>query len=97
VLTGCAGQAATLEAGYRATENMLGEQLGQLYAEPTFPAQSKAAMEDLVRNLRAALAVSINENTVDDARDQARSDRQARRVYARRSAIRTSSRPMTAS
>jgi len=44
------------------TENMLGEQLGQLYVERYFPPESKAAMDDLVANLRRALAVSINEN-----------------------------------
>jgi putative endopeptidase len=45
-----------------ATEGMLGEQLGQLYAERYFPAESKAAMDALVANLRTALAASIAEN-----------------------------------
>ena len=44
------------------TEGMLGEQLGQLYVERYFPPASKAAMDDLVVNLRRAMAVSINEN-----------------------------------
>jgi putative endopeptidase len=45
-----------------ATENQLGEQLGVLYAERYFPASSKAAMDELVGNLRKALAESIAEN-----------------------------------
>ena len=44
------------------TEGMLGEQLGQLYAERYFPPASKAAMDALVVNLRKALAASIREN-----------------------------------
>ncbi|RPF71555.1 M13 family metallopeptidase [Aurantiacibacter spongiae] len=44
------------------TEGQLGEQLGQLYAERYFPAESKAAMEQLVANLRASLGQSIAEN-----------------------------------
>lgn len=45
-----------------ATEGQLGEQLGALYAERYFPAESKAAMDDLVANLRKALAASLEEN-----------------------------------
>jgi len=44
------------------TEGMLGEQLGQLYVERYFPPASKAAMDELVANLRKALAASIAEN-----------------------------------
>ena len=45
-----------------ATENQLGEQLGALYAARYFPPESKAAMDELVGNLRKALAESIAEN-----------------------------------
>ncbi len=45
-----------------ATEGQLGEQLGALYAEKYFPPASKAAMDDLVANLRKALAASLAEN-----------------------------------
>ncbi len=45
------------------TEGMLGEQLGKLYVDRHFPPESKAAMDDLVVNLRKAVAASINENT----------------------------------
>jgi putative endopeptidase len=45
------------------TESLLGEQVGALYAARYFPPASKAAMQDLVANLRKALAISIQENT----------------------------------
>jgi len=55
------------------TEGMLGEQLGQLYAERYFPPASKAAMDELVANLRRALAESIRGNDwmTDATRQQA--------------------------
>ena len=45
-----------------ALEAQLGEQLGALYAERYFPPESKAAMQDLVANLRSALAESIGQS-----------------------------------
>jgi len=48
--------------------NGLGEALGQLYVARHFPESSKRQMEDLVENLRLALAESIRENDwMDDA------------------------------
>lgn len=44
------------------TEGQLGEVLGKTYAERYFPASSKAAMEELVANMRKALAASLEEN-----------------------------------
>ncbi|MBO6768817.1 MAG: M13 family metallopeptidase [Erythrobacter sp.] len=44
-----------------ATEGMLGELLGASYAERYFPPESKAAMDELVANLRVALAESLTE------------------------------------
>ena len=44
-----------------ATEGLLGELLGASYAERFFPAQSKAAMDELVANLRVAMAQSLDE------------------------------------
>ncbi|KRA80393.1 M13 family metallopeptidase [Altererythrobacter sp. Root672] len=44
------------------TEGQLGEQLGALYVQKYFPPASKAAMDDLVVNLRKALGVSLAEN-----------------------------------
>jgi len=45
-----------------ATEGQLGEQLGALYSARYFPPESKAAMDELVANLRRALAESIAAN-----------------------------------
>jgi len=48
--------------------NGLGEALGQLYVARYFPESSKRQMEELVENLRRALAESIRENDwMDDA------------------------------
>jgi len=44
------------------TEGQLGEVLGKTYAERYFPASSKAAMEELVANMRKSLAASLEEN-----------------------------------
>ena len=44
-----------------ATEDMLGELLGASYVERFFPPESKAAMDELVGNLRIALAESLAE------------------------------------
>lgn len=44
-----------------AAEGMLGELIGKAYVERTFPPASKAAMDELVANLRLALAESITE------------------------------------
>ncbi|MXP26316.1 M13 family peptidase [Altererythrobacter indicus] len=46
-----------------ATEGELGELLGKAYVARYFPPESKQAMDDLVSNLRKALAQSIAENT----------------------------------
>jgi putative endopeptidase len=43
-------------------EGQLGEQLGALYVERYFPPENKAAMDELVANLRKALAASLAEN-----------------------------------
>jgi putative endopeptidase len=44
-----------------ATEGMLGELLGASYVERNFPPESKVAMDELVANLRVALAESLQE------------------------------------
>jgi len=44
------------------TESQLGEVLGKAYSERYFPASSKVEMEELVGNLRKALAASLAEN-----------------------------------
>lgn len=44
-----------------AVEGALGEAVGKVYAERFFPAENKAAMDDLVANLRLAMADNLNE------------------------------------
>ncbi len=44
------------------TEGLLGELVGKEYVAKYFPPENKAAMEDLVKNLRVALRRSIEEN-----------------------------------
>ena len=46
-----------------ATENALGELVGKSYVERYFPPENKAAMDELVVNLRLAMADSIDEIT----------------------------------
>ena len=43
------------------TQRMLGERVGAAYVQRYFPPENKAAMQDLVANLRTALAQSIDE------------------------------------
>ncbi|HUQ14215.1 MAG TPA: M13 family metallopeptidase [Novosphingobium sp.] len=44
-----------------AVEGQVGELLGQVYAERYFPAENKAAMANLVANLRRAMAANLGE------------------------------------
>jgi putative endopeptidase len=46
-----------------AVEGALGEGLGKLYAERHFPAANKAAMDELVANLRKAMALNLDDLT----------------------------------
>lgn len=47
--------------GVTAVQGALGEAVGKVYAERYFPAENKAAMDDLVANLRLAMADNLNE------------------------------------
>ncbi|MEO1661435.1 MAG: M13 family metallopeptidase [Pseudomonadota bacterium] len=47
--------------GVSAVEGSLGEAVGKVYAERYFPAENKAAMDQLVANLRLAMADNLNE------------------------------------
>ena len=57
-------------------EGSVGEAVGKIYAERYFPAANKAAMDDLVANLRKAMASNLDElpwmgeETKDQARDK---------------------------
>ena len=62
------------------SEGMLGEQLGKLYAERYFPPENKAAMEELVGNLRGRWGPA-SPKTAGCRGDQDGGDRQARGVH----------------
>ncbi|MEO1015909.1 MAG: M13 family metallopeptidase [Pseudomonadota bacterium] len=59
-----------------AVEGALGEGVGKVYAERHFPAENKAAMDELVANLRTAMAANLDdidwmgEDTKVQARDK---------------------------
>jgi putative endopeptidase len=61
-LNGTPEQRARWKRAIGETEGLLGELVGKSYVERYFPAENKAAMVDLVANLRKALAQSIDEN-----------------------------------
>ncbi len=60
VLSGIDEQQPRWKRGVNATDGALGEALGKLYVEQHFPAERKARMEQLVKNLLAAFKESIN-------------------------------------
>ncbi|MRX06865.1 M13 family peptidase [Pseudoduganella sp. FT25W] len=60
VLSGIDEQQPRWKRGVNATDGALGEALGKLYVEQHFPAERKARMEALVKNLLAAFKESIN-------------------------------------
>ncbi len=62
VLSGTEEQEPRWKRAIGNTQAQLGEVLGKAYAQRYFPAASKVAMDDLVKNLRAAMRESINEN-----------------------------------
>ena len=45
------------------TENVMGEAIGKVFVERYFPPENKAAMDDLVANLRTAMAANLEELT----------------------------------
>ena len=61
-LTGTPEQRARWKRAIAETEGLIGEVVGAAYVERYFPPENKAAMEDLVANLRTALAGSIADN-----------------------------------
>ena len=60
-LQGTPEQRARWKRAIGETEGLLGELLGKSYAAEYFPSENKAAMEELVANLRVAMAESIGE------------------------------------
>lgn len=59
VLGGQPEQRPRWKRGLSVLEGQLGEQLGRIYAERYFPAQSRVQMAELVGNLRKAMAVEL--------------------------------------
>lgn len=54
-------QRARWKRGISAVEGQIGELLGQIYAERHYPPEQQARMEELVANLRAAMALNLEE------------------------------------
>ena len=61
LLTGTPEQRPRWKRAIAEVEDHLGEVLGKAYVERHFPKENKAAMDELVRNLRVAMAQSIAE------------------------------------
>ena len=62
VLNGTPEQRARWKRAIGEAESLIGERVGAAYAARYFPPENKAAMEDLVANLRKAMAISLEEN-----------------------------------
>ena len=75
-LSGVKQQQPRWKMALGSVEGMLGEQLGKAYAERYFPAENKAAMKDLVENLRTALSQSVDE--IDWMGDETKKEAQAK-------------------
>ncbi|MET0179946.1 MAG: M13 family metallopeptidase [Novosphingobium sp.] len=60
-LQGKTRQRERWQRGLDAVQGAMGEAIGRIYVERHFPASSKAAMEELVGNLRAALAHNLKD------------------------------------
>ncbi len=75
-LTGAQEQQPRWRRAVAAVESALGEGVGQVYAERYFPPEKKSAMDDLVDNLRIAMAANLDdldwmgETTKVEARDK---------------------------
>ena len=78
-LSGTQEQRPRWKRAIGATEGMLGELVGASYVERYFPPANKAAMDDLVANLRIALGQSIDEIDWmgDDTKEEAHAKLQA--------------------
>lgn len=75
-LNGQEEQRPRWKRGVSAVEGALGEAVGKVYAQRYFPVENKAAMDELVANLRLAMAENLDqidwmgEETKDQARDK---------------------------
>ncbi|GGC33204.1 peptidase M13 [Novosphingobium marinum] len=60
-LSGQPEQRARWKRGIDAVEGQIGELLGKIYAERYFPPENQQAMDDLVENLRTAMAANLQD------------------------------------
>lgn len=60
-LSGQPEQRPRWKRGIGAVESMAGELVGRIYAEKHYPPQERAAMEELVANLRKAMALNLRD------------------------------------
>ncbi|MFN4023396.1 MAG: M13 family metallopeptidase [Hyphomonas sp.] len=60
-LTGAQEQRLRWRRAVSAVQNAVGEGVGKVYAERYFPEENKAAMDELVANLRVAMASNLDE------------------------------------
>ncbi len=74
LLRGTPEQRPRWKRAIAATEGALGELVGKFYVERNFPAENKAAMDELVANLRVAMGQSIDEIDwmSDETKEEAR-------------------------
>ncbi|WP_017670157.1 M13 family metallopeptidase [Blastomonas sp. AAP53] len=63
VLGGQQKQRERWQRGVAAVEGTMGEIVGKIYADRYFPAENKAAMDELVGNLRKAMAANLDDIT----------------------------------
>ncbi|MDO4715612.1 MAG: M13 family metallopeptidase [Bacteroidales bacterium] len=63
VMSGRTEQRALWKRAVSSVDNVLGEAVGKLYVARHFPAEAKAHMEQLVKNLQLAMAERINAQT----------------------------------
>lgn len=61
VLRGQPEQRERWKRSVQATQGILGEAIGKVFVERYFPPENKAAMDDLVKNLRKAMALNLED------------------------------------
>jgi len=61
VLRGQPEQRERWKRSVQATQGILGEAIGKVFVERYFPPENKAAMDDLVKNLRKAMAANLKD------------------------------------
>ena len=86
-LSGTPEQEARWKRAVDFTVGALTDDVSKLYVERYFPPETKAAADELVKNVVAAMGRRIDALDLDEARDQGPGAGQARRLSSPRSAI----------